>query len=530
MRTRPGVIEGNRLRSSLLLLNVIVAGAVVMVLELTGSRVITPIYGSSVMTWGGLIGVVLTSLSLGYAVCGALADRTSPRTLLKLLIISASIYILVTPTLSAIVLRGLDPMLIDERLGVVLSSLMVLGPSTFLLGGVTPVALKLRASELSSIGKVSGNLYAYSTLGSIAGTFLTTFVLIPLLDVNMIFYLSGASLLIAVAPLIRPRKMLVALVLIVIFFYPQGVTFYLTCSSSMLGDVKYRGESLYNNIVVIDRGGVRYLYLNGLLHSGMSLSDPYALVFDYTKLFAAGPLLVPNASRTLFIGGGGFSGPKFFLKSYESMMVDVVEIDPAVVEVAKKYFELRDDPRLNIYVEDGRRYLARTSEEYDIIIIDAYSKNYIPFHLMTIEFYTLVKSHLKKGGVVILNIIASLEGPTSDILRAEYKTIRSVFSEVAVVPVYAGSGSQVQNIILIATDMELPSKEDLVVWAVRDNVSSMLGLNRFFGLMPSSELPVMDVPLLHDSYAPVENLLNPVTGTRLGREYYLGVTGPSICG
>jgi predicted membrane-bound spermidine synthase len=179
VRTRPGVIEGNRLRSSLLLLNVIVAGAVVMVLELTGSRVITPIYGSSVMTWGGLIGVVLTSLSLGYAVSGALADRTSPRTLLKLLIISASIYILVTPTLSAIVLRELDPMLIDERLGVVLSSLMVLGPSTFLLGGVTPVALKLRASELSSIGKVSGNLYAYSTLGSIAGTFLTTFVLIP---------------------------------------------------------------------------------------------------------------------------------------------------------------------------------------------------------------------------------------------------------------------------------------------------------------------------------------------------------------
>jgi len=530
VRGESGSVEGKRLRTSLLLLNVVFAGAIVMVLELTGSRVITPIYGSSVMTWGGLIGVVLTSLSLGYATCGVLADRTSPRTLLRMLIVSAAVYILMTPMLSVTVLRELDPMMVDERIGIVLSSLIVLGPSTFLLGGVTPVALKLMASELTTIGKVSGNLYAYSTLGSIAGTFLTTFVLIPMLDVTMIFYFSGAALLLVVAPLIKPRKMLIALLLLAIFFYPQGVTFYLTCSSSLIGSAQYRGESLYNNIVVIDRGGVRYLYLNGLLHSGMSLSDPYALVFDYTKLFAAGPLLFPNASRTLFIGGGGFSGPKFFLKNYESMIIDVVEIDPAVVEVARRYFELRDDPRLNIYVEDGRRYLARTYEKYDIIIVDAYSKNYIPFHLMTIEFYALVKSHLNRGGIVILNIIASLEGPTSDILRAEYKTIRSVFREVAVVPVMIGSGSQVQNIVLIATDAALPSKGELIAKAMADNVSSMLGLPRFFELMPIDDLPVMDVPLLHDSYAPVEDLLNPVTGTKLGREYYLGITGPSFCG
>ncbi|MEM2041336.1 MAG: fused MFS/spermidine synthase [Nitrososphaerota archaeon] len=520
----------NRLRTLVLLLNVIVAGVVVMVLELTGSRVITPIYGSSVMTWGGLIGTVLTCLSLGYAALGALADRTSPRKLLEALIVSASIYVLATPTLSAMLLSRLDPSILDDRIGTVLSSLIVLGPSTFLLGGVTPVALKLRASELASLGKVSGNLYAYSTLGSIIGTFLTTFVLIPMLDVNMIFYISGIALLIVVAPLIKSWKMLAALMLVVVFLYPQGVTFYLTCSSSLIGTLQYRGESLYNNIVVVDRGGIRYLYLNGLLHSGMSLADPYALVFDYTKLFAAGPLLAPNASRTLFIGGGGFSGPKFFLKNYRSMIIDVVEIDPAVVDVARDYFEVRDDPRLNVFVEDGRRYLTRTSEVYDVIIVDAYSKNYIPFHLMTLEFYALVKSHLKRNGIVILNIIASLEGPTSDIMRAEYKTIRSIFREVIVVPVFSSSGGQVQNIILIASDASLPLKDELIDLARMDNVSSSLGLDRFFGLMPTYELPIMDVPLLHDAYAPVENLLNPVTGTRLGKEYYLGVTGPSICG
>ncbi|MEM2690182.1 MAG: hypothetical protein QXI27_06015, partial [Nitrososphaerota archaeon] len=125
----------NRLRTLVLLLNVIVAGVVVMVLELTGSRVITPIYGSSVMTWGGLIGTVLTCLSLGYAALGALADRTSPRKLLEALIVSASIYVLATPTLSAMLLSRLDPSILDDRIGTVLSSLIVLGPSTFLLGG-----------------------------------------------------------------------------------------------------------------------------------------------------------------------------------------------------------------------------------------------------------------------------------------------------------------------------------------------------------------------------------------------------------
>lgn len=514
----------------MLILNVVVAGAVVMVLELTGSRVITPVYGSSVMTWGGLIGVVMTCLSLGYAVCGMLADKTSPKQLLRILLVAASIYIFVTPMFSTPLLRMLDPLVVDEKVGVILASLVVLGPSTFFLGGVTPVALKIRAEELSSIGKVSGNLYAYSTLGSILGTFLTTFVLIPMMDVSLIFYLSGMALLLVVAPLIKPRKTLIVLLLLALFLYPQGVTYYLTCTSSLIGDVQYRGESLYNNIVVIDRGGVRYLYLNGLLHSGMPLSDPYGLVFDYTKLFAAGPLLVPNASRVLFIGGGGFSGPKFFLKNYESLIIDVVEIDPIVVDVATRYFSVMDEPRLNIFVEDGRRYLSRTKQTYDIIVLDAYSKNYIPFHLMTLEFLVLVKSHLNRNGVVILNIIASLEGPTSDILRAEYKTFRSVFNEVLVVPVVIGTGSQVQNIILIASDADLPTRDELVAKARADKASSMLRLDEFFELMPNQELSITDVPLLRDSYAPVEDLLNPVTGARLGREYYLGVTGPSICG
>lgn len=522
------MVLDRRFPTATLAAQVFIAGSLVMVLEIAGSRLLTPVYGGSITTWGGLIGVVLSCLSLGYYLGGRLADRLRPRLLLTNLLLFSSIFVIATPALSWVVLRAFNPLVFDEKAGVVLSALTILGPPTIMLGAVSPVAMKILTRELERLGSAAGNLYALSTIGSIFGTFLTTFVLVPIAEISSIFYFSGIVLM--SSSLLSPggRRLFAVFAIAAVLLYPSGLAVQLTCLSSYIGDIKHREESLYNQIIVLDRGGERFLYLNGLVHSAMDIDDPYRLVLPYTTLFTLGPALVENASSVLFLGGGGFSGPKYFLKNYEGMRIDVVEIDPRVVAAAERFFNVTQDPRLGIYISDGRRYLAAAEKTYDVVIMDVYSKNYIPFHMLTLEYLVLLKSRMRSDGVVISNIIASLDGPTSDILRAAYKTFRSVFRSVVLIPVSSTSPLSVQNIMLVASDRGSISREGLTSLAY-DRGGRLHGAAIELLDNVVEEVETGDVPLLTDAYAPVENMLNPITGSRFGEEYYLGVIGPSSC-
>ncbi|GBC70668.1 Polyamine aminopropyltransferase [Candidatus Calditenuaceae archaeon HR02] len=484
---------------------VFLAGAAVMVIELAGSRLLTPVFGSSVFVWGSIIGVVLSSLAAGYYLGGRISDlRPDPR-LLDTIVFTGGVLVISIPFLSPVSIEAVVSAGLEERWGALLASLALLAPSNLLLGMVSPFAVKLATSELGELGSSAGYLYAVSTLGSIFGTFGTVFILIPALDVRTIFLGVGLALMAVSMVRLGTSSKATFAVILLFLLSPLGLVGGQVVAAS--GQVVESRETPYNSLVVARSDDLQVLYLNGLPHSGMSLKNPHELVFTYTKFFESALALNSGADDVLFIGGGGFSGPKYFLRKYTNITVEVVEIDPVVVEVAKKYFHVPDDERLIIHIDDGRVFLQRVGKKFDAIIIDAYAKTYIPYHLLTLEFFRLVRDKLESGGVVVSNIIASVTGDTSEILWSTYKTMSLVFPKIYVVKASDQGAPLVQNIILVAcVEEDCDLIGSLSRWGSRE-VEYLVARGLWSRVPDLSEYKV-----LTDNYSPVESLINPVTG------------------
>jgi len=503
---------------TLLTVQVFVAGAAVMSLELTSSRLLIPFFGNTIFVWGSLIGVVLAGLAAGYSYGGRLADKLASRATFSAIIFTAGLLTVAIPYFSPFILESVLSAGLDERLGPLVSTLAILAVPAILLGMVSPFAVKLRASQLRTLGSVAGNLYSLSTIGSIVGTFLTVFVLIPAADIRTIILGNGFLLMaVSVLSLGRMAKLLF-FVLLLFTLTPLGLLAQGVAAAS--GETVYRKDTFYNSIIVVDNDETRVLLMNGLTHSAMYLDRPTELVFRYTKFFELGPRLSGEAGKVLFVGGGGFSGPKFFLERYPELVIDVAELDGGVVEVAQKFFEVKDDPRLRVFVEDGRRFLQKTEERYDVIVLDAYAKTYVPFHLMTVEFFQLLHDRLTENGVVVSNLIASLTGDTSDIFWAEYNTVSTVFPILYVFRASDRSAGDVQNIILVACRNECNLREALE----GDDEVARLASSGLWSEIPHLE----EFPILSDNYAPVETLINPVTGAPYSPELELSGASQTV--
>jgi spermidine synthase len=223
----------------------------------------------------------------------------------------------------------------------------------------------------------------------------------------------------------------------------------------------------------------------------------------------------------LFIGGGGFTGPKRFVSDY-NVTVDVVEIDPEVIATSKEYFGVEESPRLDIHNMDGRQYLQETKEEYDLIVLDAYKKDQVPFHLPPVEFMRLVSSRLDSDGIVVSNLISAPRGSASAFYRAERKTMNQVFPTTYA---FTTSGaSVVQNIEIIATKRETGFTER-ELQARNDRRSVGIDLTEAIAGYQGS-VPTEDVPVLRDDRAPVDRLLDPM----LGRRYVIEGAGNETSG
>jgi len=490
--------------------DVFVSGAVVMALELVGSRLLAPIYGDSIFVWGSLIGVVMTSLSIGYFIGGKLADRQPSFLTFSLIILSAGVFTLLIPSSSSMVLEVVSYSGLGERYGPLLSSILLLAIPTTLLGMISPYAIRLAADSLVKVGGISGSLYSISTAGSICGTFITVFVLIPAFNVRSIILSLGLVLVAASLIGLAWGLRVLSIIIIAVLMVPPA--FLGGSAAIMEGTIVYQKDTPYNTLTIVDYAerGVRTIYLNNMPHSAMYLNGSNRAVFTYTDYFNLAFVFDPGVDSVLFIGGGGFSGPKQFLEYYPDVNVDVVEIDPQVVKAARDYFYLTDDPRLRVIVDDGRAFLGGAGK-YDLVVLDAYSKTYVPFHLMTLEFFEALNEHLEQDGILVSNLISSLIGDTSDLLRAEYKTINQVFPQVYLFYTRTSLMSRVQNIILIATKTsDRRSSEDLTAMAMEAPERSET-LVRYSKTLFESEIRTEDLPVLTDDYAPVINLLNPIT-------------------
>jgi spermidine synthase len=490
--------------------DVFVSGAVVMALELVGSRLLAPVYGDSIFVWGSLIGIVMTSLSVGYFFGGRLADRQPSFVTFSLIIFSAGLFTLLIPSTSSMVLEVVSYSGLGERYGPVLSSILLLAIPTTLLGMVSPYAIRLATDSLVKVGGISGSLYSISTAGSICGTFFTVFALIPAFNVRSIILSLGVVLVAASLIGLAWGLRVLSIMIIVVMMVPPA---FLGGSVAIRGGtIVYQKDTPYNTLTVVDNEerGVRTIYLNNMPHSAMYLNGSNSAVFTYTDYFNLALVFNTGVESVLFIGGGGFSGPKQFLEYYPDVNVDVVEIDPQVVKAARDYFNVSDDPRLRVFVDDGRAFLGGAGK-YDLVVLDAYSKTYVPFHLMTLEFFEALDEHLEPDGILVSNLISSLIGDTSDLLRAEYKTVNLVFPQVYLFHTRTSLMSQVQNIILIAAKTtNRQSVEDLTATAMEAPERSET-LVKYSKTLFESEVRTEDLPVLTDDYAPVVNLLNPVT-------------------
>lgn len=518
-------------------------GAAVLAVEIAASRVLAPFFGNSLYVWGALIGVVLAGLAVGYWLGGALADRLPRPALMVGVLGLGGVAVLAIPLLDEPVLEwvvGWDP---GPRLDPLLAATLLFGAPSVILAAVTPVAVRLRARSTTTIGRTAGRLFAVSTAGSIAGTFATAFWLVPELGVDQLFALAAAALLLAGAAYSLSERLLLpsgaavaglaaAIAAAVVLAPDTGgrlssaearnwSPLYRLQSqrgradpAEVGGDLRlvYREETRYHRLSVVDDADSRYLRFDSSFQSGMYRGDPYRTRFRYTDYFDLGLAYDPGARRVLFVGLGGGSAPKRMWRDFPVLRIEVAELDPDVVRVARRFFALPDDPRLHVTAQDGRRFLDGHLRRFDVIEIDAFFSDSIPFHLTTREFLELVHERLAPGGVVVVNVIGALSGPDSRLFRALYRTYASVFPTVLVHPVFEHGDSdptEVRNLILVATDRPAPATRFLAErWRrIRARRSSAPDLERPIRDRLSRPVPLDGVPLLTDDYAPTDALL-----------------------
>ncbi|HVH31837.1 MAG TPA: fused MFS/spermidine synthase [bacterium] len=275
--------------------------------------------------------------------------------------------------------------------------------------------------------------------------------------------------------------------------------------------VIFEADSVYHHIIVAEDGVARYLRFDRSLQSGMYLANPFDSPFLYAAYMHLGLLFRPQATRVLMVGLGGGSVQKRFWRDYPPMTIDVAELDPKVVEVAQRYFAVREDPRLRITVQDGRLFLRKTEQHYDLILLDAYFAESIPFHLTTSEFVHLAHSHLAPGGIIVSNLIGALEGPQSALFRAMYKTFATAFGGLYPFPTGFQPSRDVEtlrNIILVASD-----QRGLTRWEILSKARQVAPrvtfreFRTYAGDYYDGEILNADVPVLTDDYAPVDTLL-----------------------
>lgn len=482
-------------------ITVFICGAVVMIFELVGSRILAPYLGTSIFVWTSLIGIILGSLSIGYYWGGKIADKKVSFSGLAGIIFLAAIFIGLTVLFKDLLLLVLLSSLIQVKIIAVISSIILFSPASILLGMVSPYIAKLKLSSLDKAGATVGNLYAISTSGSIGGTFLAGFYLIPNFGINRILITLAVASLIVSFLLAKNKWIKTKFFFLTLFILglcsENGINYFFPKKNFIDVNTAYNRIWIYDDLDKETNKEVRYMMINSTMNSGMFL-DSDELVFDYLKYYHLAKHFNPNFKKTLMLGGAGYAFPKDFLLKYPEAAIDVVEIDPRVTELAKEYFGLKDNPRLNIYHEDGRMYLNRTQEKYDVIFGDAFGSYYsIPYQLTTIEAVKRSYDILNNDGVVILNIVSTIDGTRGEFLRAQYQTYKSVFPQVYIFPVKnIRDGNEFQNIMIVA----LKSSQPIVF------KSSNQELNEYLGHLWKKEI-AKDMPILTDDYAPVDNYL-----------------------
>jgi spermidine synthase len=492
---------------------VFVSGAVLMALEIVGSRVLAPYFGSSIFVWGSLISVVMAALSIGYYWGGWMSAREPSYGKLLTLLVIPGILIFLLPFVYPQINEWIASHDFGTRLNPLIAcSLLFLLPGVF-LGTISPYVIRLAATQLHTVGSTAGTLYAVSTCGSICGTLLTAFYLIPALGVSNIIHALGITLVclsLLIVPLVRLQRVSPAraVAAVSVLLGAIGMWTPIVWAKTIL-----QKDTFYHRIRIEEDDEARYMYFDRTLQSAMTLKDPAALRLLYSRYTSIGFTFRPDAKKMLLIGLGGGSIPKKINKEFPNLEIDAVEIDPEVVKMAKEHFNVKESKNLRIHAQDGRLFLSRTQNQYDVILLDAYFTDSMPFHLATKQFFELAQRKLTPNGIIVANLISAVTGPSGKIARAFVRTQRQVFPQTYLFAARRPdhvSLDTIQNVIVVATR----DKQRVDIKEIVRRASTMDK-----GLFPDPIQDVAvsyfdkplpeDVPILTDDYAPTDNLLNP---------------------
>ena len=429
-----------------------ISGMTTLGIEFAASRLLGSVYGTSNLVWVAIIGLILIYLTIGYFLGGKWADRfPDHRTFYTILIWGAftagMVPFIARPVLYAAA-DAFDHLQIGVLLGAFTAVLVLLIIPITLLGTVSPFVIRLVLTDSKDAGKISGQVYAISTLGSFLGTFLPDLFMIPWMGTRLTFVVFSLTLL------------LVGLVGLGISSGWKAVLRWIWMPFIILGmgilwgtrPVKqttqqiYEKESSYNYIQVLERDGFRFLRLNegqgihSIYHPEQGAYWGTWMQVLPAPFFNTPPYLPDDVEDMAIIGLAAGTTARQATQAFGPLPIDGFEIDPEIISVGREFFEMTES-NLSPISQDGRWGLVHSSKKYSIISIDAYRPPYIPWHLTTQEFFKIVFDHLDPNGAMVINV-----GRTPDdekLLNGLVATIQTVFPSVYVMDVPASFNSMI---------------------------------------------------------------------------------------
>jgi spermidine synthase len=495
-----------RLFAATIYLAAFVTGAIVMSFEMLGSRYLNPYFGSGIYTWASLISTVLAALCVGYFIGGIAADRYPSARVLGATVLTGSLYILVLPAFSEPLMEFVLAAIDDVRTGSLAAAFTILFfPVTF-LGMYSPFGIRLLLQSAQSSGRVSGRVYGISTFGSIVGTLGTTFILIPAIGTRAITFTLGiAGVLSGLLLIAVPKARRAALALALLALAAPNARAEELIDSSIREEMLQqkdgrvaRIETEYNDIFITKRRHelTMSFQLKGFdyTESVANLADFDDLPVRYTQVMTVGAVYPPEIKKVLMIGLGGGSISGYLGRFMAHVEIDTVEVDPGVIAAAKKYFGMKETTRVRYLEGDGRVFLNRNKQTYDLILLDAFQGGYVPFHLLTREFYALLKQRLAPGGVAVFNVHEGTKLYASTLM-----TLRSVFPGVHLYP--SGQG----EMITVVTAGPAPEEATLAerARALQEKFGFRFALPALLARRTGKSGATQTGELLTDDFAPV---------------------------
>ena len=504
---------------------VFIASFCTLVIELVAGRIMAPYVGVSLYTWTSIIGVVLAGISIGAYLGGLIADRY-PRssTLGWLLFLSGLGAFSISPLTNLV---GAAQFQASLMIRILLITTIIFFVPSCLLGMISPVVVKLTLKNLEKTGNVIGKIYAFSTLGSILGTFATGFFLISWMGTRQILFTMGIILILSALVFggFFVRKKVLVLFFIVLILLLGGFYGY-AFKPSLDEETYFFKESDYYTIKLkkdTTRSGgnsLETLVLDHLIHSYTDLNDPLYLEYEYIRIYEEMVRWQSGKRKSfkaLFIGGGGYTLPRFIEAKYPQAGIDVVEIDPEITRVAKNYLGILEDTRIHSFNEDGRWFVMNSKEQgsYDFIFGDAFNDLSIPYHLATKEFAMQLKGLLKPDGLLLANVIDSFK--KGAFIPSYIRTLEEVFGKGNVHLITLSSDYDhigVSTCVVVASPKRLDMNDFVKTVKGKD------GKEMTSHAMPQDRLQQYLKErysvILTDDYVPVDNLIAPIFEERFG--------------